>query len=703
MNNNQFQELFGSQWPPDQHGGHSSASTMLHQGQLPQGMQLKREHPEVPGPMHQMGLDASGSVADSTSPPPGSSDAMFGSSISGMFMDKKAANSIRAQIEIIPCKVCGDKSSGVHYGVITCEGCKGFFRRSQSTVVNYQCPRNKACVVDRVNRNRCQYCRLQKCLKLGMSRDAVKFGRMSKKQREKVEDEVRYHRAQMRAQTDAAPDSVYDAQQQTPSSSDQFHGHYNGYPGYGSPIPSYNYNNPGPPLTTNINLQPQAPHQYDISADYVDSTTYDFIGHDEQQKNIRATTSTVTATTSTTTMRQSTINEISRPRIQEFDRYDERIQSPASISSGVINIKQEIKPETSMGVDNLVASYVDSTTFLHSPTNIQNSPMDIQNTVLVSGQSSVALTNDELSPDDLTSSSGHGRLMDPLNMNMSGMGMVNPNAVSNRRHPGSSSSSEDLPSEGDISKVLVKSLAEAHSNTNPKLEFIHEMFRKPPDVPKLLFYNSMTYEEMWLDCAAKLTSMIQNIIEFAKLIPGFMKLSQDDQILLLKSGSFELAIIRLSRLIDINREQVLYGDVVLPIRDCVNTRDPRDMSLVVGIFDAAKNIARLKLTETELALYQSLVLLWPERHGVRGNPEIQCLFNMSMAAMRHEVETNHAPLKGDVTVLDTLLAKIPNFRELSLMHLEALCRFKTAHPHHQFPALYKELFSLDNVLDYTHG
>lgn len=79
--------------------------------------------------------------------------------------------SVTAQIEIIPCKVCGDKSSGVHYGVITCEGCKGFFRRSQSSVVNYQCPRNKNCVVDRVNRNRCQYCRLQKCLRLGMSRD----------------------------------------------------------------------------------------------------------------------------------------------------------------------------------------------------------------------------------------------------------------------------------------------------------------------------------------------------------------------------------------------------------------------------------------------------------------------------------------------------------------------------------------------------
>ncbi|XP_053134595.1 nuclear receptor ROR-gamma isoform X3 [Hemicordylus capensis] len=95
-----------------------------------------------------------------------------------------------SQIEVIPCKICGDKSSGIHYGVITCEGCKGFFRRSQQANVTYSCTRQQNCQIDRTSRNRCQHCRLQKCLSLGMSRDAVKFGRMSKKQRDSLHAEV---------------------------------------------------------------------------------------------------------------------------------------------------------------------------------------------------------------------------------------------------------------------------------------------------------------------------------------------------------------------------------------------------------------------------------------------------------------------------------------------------------------------------------
>ncbi|XP_075016408.1 nuclear receptor ROR-alpha isoform X3 [Calonectris borealis] len=129
----------------------------------------------------------------SDAPAPVRRQSYSSSSSRGISVTKKTHTS---QIEIIPCKICGDKSSGIHYGVITCEGCKGFFRRSQQSNATYSCPRQKNCLIDRTSRNRCQHCRLQKCLAVGMSRDAVKFGRMSKKQRDSLYAEVQKHRMQ---------------------------------------------------------------------------------------------------------------------------------------------------------------------------------------------------------------------------------------------------------------------------------------------------------------------------------------------------------------------------------------------------------------------------------------------------------------------------------------------------------------------------
>ncbi|XP_040547018.2 nuclear receptor ROR-gamma isoform X2 [Gallus gallus] len=125
---------------------------------------------------------------------------------------------MRAHIEAIPCKICGDKSSGIHYGVITCEGCKGFFRRSQQSSLSYACSRQQNCPIDRASRNRCQHCRLQKCLRLGMSRDAVKFGRMSKKQRDRLHAEVQQQLEQQQRDRDRDQDWERErAAQGTPS------------------------------------------------------------------------------------------------------------------------------------------------------------------------------------------------------------------------------------------------------------------------------------------------------------------------------------------------------------------------------------------------------------------------------------------------------------------------------------------------------
>uniref|UniRef100_A0A8C5PYM1 Nuclear receptor subfamily 2 group C member 1 n=1 Tax=Leptobrachium leishanense TaxID=445787 RepID=A0A8C5PYM1_9ANUR len=75
------------------------------------------------------------------------------------------------------CVVCGDKASGRHYGAVTCEGCKGFFKRSIRKNLVYTCRGVKDCVINKHYRNRCQYCRLQRCIALGMKQDSVQCER----------------------------------------------------------------------------------------------------------------------------------------------------------------------------------------------------------------------------------------------------------------------------------------------------------------------------------------------------------------------------------------------------------------------------------------------------------------------------------------------------------------------------------------------
>jgi hypothetical protein len=75
----------------------------------------------------------------------------------------------------IECVVCGDKSSGKHYGQFTCEGCKSFFKRSVRRNLTYTCRANRNCPIDQHHRNQCQYCRLKKCLKVGMRREGEYF------------------------------------------------------------------------------------------------------------------------------------------------------------------------------------------------------------------------------------------------------------------------------------------------------------------------------------------------------------------------------------------------------------------------------------------------------------------------------------------------------------------------------------------------
>lgn len=66
------------------------------------------------------------------------------------------------------CMICEDKATGLHYGIITCEGCKGFFKRTVQNRRVYTCVADGGCEITKAQRNRCQYCRFKKCIEQGM-------------------------------------------------------------------------------------------------------------------------------------------------------------------------------------------------------------------------------------------------------------------------------------------------------------------------------------------------------------------------------------------------------------------------------------------------------------------------------------------------------------------------------------------------------
>lgn len=83
----------------------------------------------------------------------------------------------RQQLINSPCPICGDKISGFHYGIFSCESCKGFFKRTVQNRKNYICLRGSNCLISISTRKKCPACRFNKCLNMGMKLEAIREDR----------------------------------------------------------------------------------------------------------------------------------------------------------------------------------------------------------------------------------------------------------------------------------------------------------------------------------------------------------------------------------------------------------------------------------------------------------------------------------------------------------------------------------------------
>nr|XP_057940103.1 nuclear receptor ROR-alpha B [Doryrhamphus excisus] len=466
------------------------------------------------------------------------------------------------QIEVIPCKICGDKSSGVHYGVITCEGCKGFFRRSQLPTVSYSCSRQSNCTIDRSSRNRCQHCRLQKCLAQGMSKDAVKFGRMSKRQRDSLIAEVERHRQQQQQQLqmDAQSGSSYTTKERQDCSSQLL-----------QPVASaYSYSAESELLSFTADVHPYllcSPNQPQVS---------DII------------------------YRSSAISPSSRTLM----RLD---------ASGHADIR---------GLDSRSSSH------------------------------------------DLMAIHPYNQTEDP-------------------RGPYSRNIDE-----------LCASIVRSNKDTSQfRAEELHALKWKVFSREEVQAYQNKSVDEMWQHCAVRLTDAVQYVVEFAKHIPGFRLLSQNDQIALLKTGSMEVVLVRMSRSFNTDNNTVFFdgkfaGSEVFKSLACTD--------LIAAVFDFAHSLCALKLTEQQVALFSALVLINADRPCLEDRVRVQRVQRSVELGLTHVLRRDNRD-----SLMHKLYQRMSVLRSLCSLHMEKLRWFSRRYPltaHTLFPPLYKELFASEAEL-----
>ena len=189
-------------------------------------------------------------------------------------------------------------------------------------------------------------------------------------------------------------------------------------------------------------------------------------------------------------------------------------------------------------------------------------------------------------------------------------------------------------------------------------------------------------QELLQDFSKRFSPAIRGVVEFAKRIPGFSLLAQDDQVTLLKAGVFEVLLVRLACMFDSQTNSMIcLNGQVLKRESIHNSSNAR--FLMDSMFDFAERVNSLRLSDAELGLFCSVVVIAADRPGLRNQELIERMHERLRSALQTLLAQNH-PQHPDI--LRELLKKIPDLRTLNTLHSEKLLAFKMTEHQQQLQA-----------------
>ncbi|XP_070570296.1 nuclear receptor subfamily 1 group D member 2-like [Ptychodera flava] len=453
------------------------------------------------------------------------------------------------------CRVCGDKASGFHYGVHACEGCKGFFRRSIQQNLKYPvCSKGDDCLIMRINRNRCQYCRFRKCLTVGMSKDAVRLGRCPKK-----------------CKPNGAPLLI-----QVPC-----------------------YKDDGSPTLA------------------------------DKQMKIEQLTLGIHEAHLKTAWSAKLYPEYSDHREKDLERKD--FYGSNGHHTGSVPVNGVIE---------------------HNGYNWERNGHHHHNGM--NGQNI-----HRYGPYGVSNGHTNGIGQNGLNGSTNHHDHCSQNGVNN--HFGQSSHNSLNRSSGHSGLNGHKNCNSSHVQSEHNH---HHVANGLSGQQKLKNHHSLLQV-----IASNFTPAITKIISFAKMIPGFVHLDKDDQVVLLKAGSLEVLLLRMVRLLNVEREAITVtnGCKHMYFMEDIQGNTIRELSQdVIGF---ARKLLPLGLTTCEMALFSALVLVSPDRPGLQEPEKVEQLQMEIVQALQAQIALNHTNSKF---LFPTLLMRVSDARQFSTLNSDKM-------------------------------
>ncbi|CAF4516181.1 unnamed protein product, partial [Rotaria magnacalcarata] len=479
----------------------------------------------------------------------------------------------------VPCLVCGDEASGFHYGVNSCEGCKGFFRRCITQGMSHRCNNTGHCEITPFSRNSCQYCRLKKCFDVGMSREASRLGRRPKRPRSDMKSIVKNEKE----------------------------------------------------------LSPQ--HSLTITS----------------STNMSAQVSAFV-------------------RLQEIQRH----QQKQSLNTNEKFIKQHTPPDErdkELSPTNRIDS-VSSTT-----SNILSSPYRAPSVTIETPNSSTSLSS---FPDCLfqhrqpLSSTLMPEIHREIARKISSMLLYQEKLLTDI----------EAKEMDHIAQVIISAHLQFCVCTFEKIQMKIE--ENPP-----IWADSVS-DDLNCDPALvwanwQLSFPFESILRTFKYYTFFQQISQDDQICLFRHGAFETILVSWFTLFDAEQKLMLTPDFSAYMdRDFIKTIKTLGV-IMLEIFDLGMKASHLRWTDSDIALFNALLLMNPERSDLCDKQIVSQIEAKLMQVLYRHLRCHHP---NEPNMFLDILQLIPSIQEVNQIHLNAVQYIKRHEPQifNSLPDVHRETY-----------